>query len=95
MSGGIVCSVASCKNNSKKINNPENPRWSSKHIIFFTFPKDPKLCKEWIRRCHRKDAFSVKNKRVCSIHFKNDDYEDLMQASTMGFYPKRLQPAGW
>lgn len=88
MSGGNICSIATCKSNSKKP-DPEGEK-----VMFFTFPKDPKILKEWARKCCRKDNWTPKNKRICSKHFILTDYEDEMQARLMNFQPKQLKKTG-
>lgn len=88
MPGGSVCSVAICKSNSKKAKE------KGEHLMFFTFPKDEKLRKEWVNKCHRQDKFDPKYKRVCSKHFKPEDYEDLLQATLMGSEPRKLKSNG-
>ena len=50
---------------------------SGKDLSFFTFPKDPKICKEWIVRMGRaprgKTSLFVptRNDRLCSAHFED------------------------
>lgn len=88
MPGGKICSVAICKSNSKKAKE------TGENIMFFSFPKDPEVRKEWIRKCYRKDSFSVENKRVCSKHFKSDDFEDEMKARLMGIQAQKLKKTG-
>ena len=88
MPGGSICSVPICKNNSKKAKE------SGQGQMFFNFPKDPQIRKEWVRKCHRKDKFDPQNKRVCSDHFTPDDYEDLLQARLLKIRPKKLKKNG-
>lgn len=88
MPGGVVCSVAICKNNSKKALE------SGQKLSFFYFPKDPKIRKEWVRKCYRKDVWDVTNKRICGKHFKLEDFEDKMQAKVMNREPKQLKKSG-
>ncbi|XP_055375293.1 uncharacterized protein LOC129608018 isoform X2 [Condylostylus longicornis] len=38
------------------------------------FPKDKKILEKWIIACNRSDKFSIKNARVCSDHFTEDDW---------------------
>lgn len=63
-SGGLSCCVKECKSVFGKENE----------ISFHRFPKEPKVLKQWIDFCNFDQTFVVKNKRVCSIHFCNDDY---------------------
>ncbi|XP_030757989.1 THAP domain-containing protein 2-like isoform X2 [Sitophilus oryzae] len=84
MPGGTTCAVAICKNNSKIVKQSGEP------IRFFSFPKDPNIRTEWIRKCFRKHEFSVDHARICSKHFKSDDFEDSLHAKLLNFYPKKL-----
>ena len=84
MPGGTVCSVATCKSNSKKAKE------NLEHIMFFTFPKEPEIRREWIKKCYRKDKFNPKYKRICSRHFKPNDFEDELQARLTGSQLRKL-----
>lgn len=88
MPGGMVCSVAICRNNSIKCKE------KGENTLFFTFPKDSLIRKEWVRKYYRKDKWNPVNKRVCSKHFKVDDYEDQMHARLMNLIPKKLKKDG-
>lgn len=44
------------------------------NISFHVFPSNKKLCKQWVLLCHRKDQINTKNARICSKHFKMDDF---------------------
>lgn len=88
MPGGVVCSVATCKSNSKKALE------GGEKLSFFSFPKEPKIAKEWIRKCYRKDKWHISNKRICGKHFKPDDFEDELQARILNVQPKRLKKSG-
>ncbi|XP_024215541.1 52 kDa repressor of the inhibitor of the protein kinase isoform X2 [Halyomorpha halys] len=82
---GSVCSVAMCKSNaviSKKLGD---------NVRFFTFPKDAKFRKEWVKRCYRGEKFNPTNKRICSKHFKPDDFEDAIEAKIQNRLPKILK----
>ncbi|XP_072389801.1 uncharacterized protein [Diabrotica undecimpunctata] len=81
---GTGCSVANCKNNFYKNKKSD----SVQQIAFFTFPKNTNLEKIWIMRCCRKDTINIKTARVCSNHFKKDDFVDDMYARIMGTRPK-------
>ncbi|XP_076231436.1 uncharacterized protein LOC143177427 [Calliopsis andreniformis] len=85
MPSGTVCSVATCKSNSKKVKK------NQEHIIFFTFPKDHEIRTEWIRKCYRKDKFNSEYKRIRSLHFEPNDYEDELQARLTGSQLKKLK----
>ncbi|CAH1406768.1 unnamed protein product [Nezara viridula] len=82
---GSICSVAMCKSNaiiSKKLGD---------NVRFFTFPKDVKLRREWVKRCSRSEKFNPINKRICSKHFKPDDFEDAIEAMIQDRLPKILK----
>lgn len=88
MAGSNVCSVASCKNVSRK------PNKNGEKLIFFNFPKDPCIQREWVKRCSQNEDYPTENKRVCSQHFLPEDYEDELKARLMGFRPRILKQAG-
>lgn len=89
--GGMICSVAVCKSISTKAKKKKK---NGEALAFFSFPKNCDLRKEWVRKCFRKDKFDPANKRVCSKHFKNEDFEDYIKANLMGTHPKRLKNTG-
>lgn len=68
---GNICAVSSCKNYYYKNPTPENK------LSFFSFPKDKQRRDEWVHKCCRKDKFNVSTARICSDHFKPDDFEGL------------------
>ncbi|XP_063905013.1 THAP domain-containing protein 2-like isoform X2 [Zophobas morio] len=82
---GTICSIASCKNNYLRAKKEGKP------ITFFNFPKDPEIRAEWVRRCKRDDKFHPKYKRVCSKHFVEEDYKDIIKAKVMNVPPKKLR----
>lgn len=86
--GGSACSVATCKNNSRKVKK------CGENIMFFRFPKDGKIKKEWIRKCYRKDKWDPENKRICSKHFLPSDFEDEVMARLLNIQPKKLKANG-
>lgn len=88
MPGGVICSVAICKSNSKKA------KAAGENLMFFRFPKDIQIRKEWIQKCHRQDKWNSDNKRICSKHFKTDDYQDELQARLLDLQPKVLKTNG-
>lgn len=74
------CAAADCKNKSDN---------SSKlGISFHIFPKEPSLCKTWIHFCKRLDSFNTQTARLCSEHFKADDFERDLRAELLNI-PKR------
>ena len=60
-------------------------------ISFHTFPtNNPKQLKHWIYLCRRKDVFNTKYARICSKHFKVDDFIPPNPIYAQhGFKPKR------
>lgn len=86
MPGGNICSIATCKSNSKK-----NKETDEEKLIFFSFPKNLVILNEWVRKCCRKDKWTLVNKRICSRRFKKDDYEDELQARLMNIQPRKLK----
>lgn len=60
-------------------------------VSFFTFPKDKKIAREWIRLCKRDDKFNVVNARICSKHFTTDDYVRNLKHELLGYTSKIYQ----
>lgn len=59
---------------------------------FFPFPKDKdKLQAVWKHVCKREDKFNIKNARVCSKHFSDDDYERNLKHELLGYTPKNYR----
>lgn len=85
---GTVCSVAYCKSNAIK------SKKCGEKIKFFTFPKDPVLKEEWVRLCKRNDNFDATYKRICSRHFKTEDFENSLKIKLMGSEPRKLKSNG-
>jgi hypothetical protein len=67
------CAVGLCKNVSKKDGN----------VHFFRFPRDVALRKIWIKQCYRNKKFNVETSRVCSEHFEESDFQNLMEIKLM------------
>ena len=59
--GGRRCAVSSCDIIDKKRK-------------FHRFPANPHLSEEWVKRCHSDIQIRVKTARVCSNHFRQEDY---------------------
>ncbi|XP_050300136.1 uncharacterized protein LOC126738744 [Anthonomus grandis grandis] len=86
MPRGTVCSVATCKSNSKKAKE------KGENIMFLRFlPKNPNIQREWVRKYARKDKWKPIEKRLCSLHFKSEDYHDEMQARLLNLQPRMLK----
>lgn len=61
------CAIYGCSvNNKKKTYNGE--------ISFHSFPKQQKMCKQWIFLCRRKDKINTKTARICCKHFEESDF---------------------
>lgn len=82
--GGTICSVAVCNNSYYKAKNENS------ELSFFRFPKDSTIKKEWIIKCYRKDKWNVDNGRICSIHFKQEDFEKDFQNELMNLPPRKI-----
>ncbi|KAI5704495.1 hypothetical protein M8J75_006003 [Diaphorina citri] len=84
---GNWCSVALCRNHSNSTNQ------DGLKLSFFHFPKNPSLQKKWLEKCRRKDVQNINfsNARICSEHFVNEDFEDLVKARILGVQPKKLK----
>lgn len=61
------CSVYGC-------NMDNNAKDFCSTISFHSFPNDKTVCKRWVYLCRRKDVFNIKTARICSKHFKPDDF---------------------
>ena len=63
------------------LDTKENPSNDNKYvgeikISFHTFPADPDLKNVWIKNIERPDWEPTPNSRVCSLHFKESDFQD-------------------
>lgn len=83
----VYCAVFGCKNNNKKTKKPREVVWN-----FFKFPKDVRVRKQWIQRCCRQDAFNADTARICSGHFRTDDYPLKYQLPDYSPKQKLLKP---
>lgn len=86
--GGTICSVVTCKSHAKQKSK------TGEYISFHRFPRDPHLRIEWIRKCFRQEGFNPENKRICSKHFLEEDYEDICRARIMNVPPRKLKSTG-
>ncbi|XP_046984043.1 uncharacterized protein LOC124554052 isoform X1 [Schistocerca americana] len=59
------CAVFQCDTNARKMPG----------VVWHSFPKDEYLRCEWIARCKCRGRVNVKGGRVCSLHFRPEDYE--------------------
>ncbi|KAJ4447489.1 hypothetical protein ANN_09496 [Periplaneta americana] len=44
----------------------------------------------WISRCKRSDKFNPDNARVCSVHFRTEDYERDLKNELFGLPPRKM-----
>ena len=64
------CTVISCK-------NPNG-------ITYHTFPRDKERAKKWLEKCGRPPSYESYNKKICAIHFTEDDYDpELTEKRTL------------
>ena len=67
------CSVVTCKSGY-------HAKSASKYVQWFLFPLENSrnnskvLLEKWKSRLNRKDFIPTKHSRICSLHFKNEDY---------------------
>ena len=59
-------------------------------IKYHPFPKDPKVQRIWILKCHRKDNFNTSIARICSKHFSETDYVRDLRAELMSIPLRRV-----
>ena len=67
---------------------------SKSGFSLFTFPKDEKRCKEWVRLMKRKDFTPTMACRLCSMHFSPESFEQSIELrAQLGseFKPRRLR----
>ena len=64
---GFKCSTLNCKSGYKSSETAPD-------VSFHRFPKDPDLLQKWLRNISRKDFILTDNCRLCSLHFKDDDF---------------------
>lgn len=86
---GQRCAVAICKSFYHKS--------KGENVSFFCIPKREDIRKQWIIACKRQDKFNPDTSRICSLHFKEEDFELDFRASLLGIQVKRprtLKPTG-
>jgi len=62
------CSVFGCRSGYDSCADVD------KRITFHSFPRDIQLREKWIKANPRKDFVPSKNSRMCSLHFRDDDF---------------------
>lgn len=83
----VYCAVFGCKNNNKKTKKPREVVFN-----FFKFPKDARIRAQWVQRCCRQDVFNADTARICSEHFRSDDYPLKYQLTDYSPKQKLLKP---
>lgn len=87
----MLCAVAGCNNTNYK--GKRGNTNNAKKIHFLSFPKDQILCKKWVVFCCRKDSLNTNSSRICSEHFKSEDYKTNTFLEQYGLpVMKRLKP---
>ena len=81
----VSCAIANCKNCRRNI--------SKTQIQLHRFPTNPKLRKQWLSACSRKDKINVKNARICSEHFTPKDYNPNTKRLQKSAIPSLNLPA--
>ena len=77
------CAVYGCNNNKKKA--------CDQQISYFKFPKNNDIKAKWIHSCYRSDNINTKHAVICSIHFRDEDYEDDLKARVLNIPRKKLK----
>ncbi|XP_035212976.1 uncharacterized protein LOC118186912 isoform X2 [Stegodyphus dumicola] len=70
------CAVATCNNYYAKT--------KGKGVCYHRFPKNKKIVDHWIAACKREDEFKIENATICSIHFKDEDYQRDLRNELLG-----------
>ncbi|XP_028438293.1 uncharacterized protein LOC114558443 isoform X5 [Perca flavescens] len=87
-----MCSVPGCKGYKKA---------RSRGVVFHSLPtRDPGRCRKWLKAIHNPKfdentpVSKYGNIRVCSQHFKPEDYEPDIQAELMKTTPRKILKSG-
>ena len=72
----MTCSVAVCP--------------SPKEASYFRFPKDLSIQKIWIDLCKRQDKINPTTARICSAHFKDEDFERDLRNELLNIPVRKL-----
>ena len=73
-----ICAVATCP-------NPQSARYHK-------FPKTSALSSKWLAFTKRADFVNVATAKICSTHFKEDDYQEDMLSNLYPSLKRRLDP---
>lgn len=57
------------------VNGCDSYKYGKKTVYFHRFPKNSDLSLKWIQFCESKKNINVNCARICSLHFKDDDYK--------------------
>ena len=79
----VQCCVYSCFENSS----------NKSQYILHKFPiNNQKLCQLWLKKCGRHNTFNLKNAKVCSKHFSDEQYQKCiyMEFELNGCGPRKL-----
>lgn len=86
---GTRCAVGICTNSYEK------SKQHGLNISFHHFPKVEKIRSIWIKCCNRKDMWNTKTSTICSVHFKQEDFNVDFRTQLMNIKTKRkLKPSG-
>ena len=73
MKMGKKCCVPGCKSGYDSV-KPEREK-----VSFFMFPMDTDIRNEWIQKIQRPDWEPTQNSTICSLHFKENDFQIYSQ----------------
>ncbi|KAJ8964436.1 hypothetical protein NQ314_004915 [Rhamnusium bicolor] len=78
------CAVVTCNvdNQSKNYN---------RDLMFFHFPKDDNLSKQWLQACKRDHKVNILNARICPLHFDKENYERNLKEELLGLTLNKRQ----
>lgn len=93
----VLCAMISCPSHNKKLKKKaSNGNQIVEKVHFYRFPRDKILCDIWVGKCQRETPFNVQNARICSLHFKEDDFERNLRLELLSFpyATKKILKAG-
>ena len=88
---GWKCCVPRCKSGYDQA-SPTTSKLSeatptTSKLSFYRFPSEPGIRHNWIRNISRAEQEPNKHSRVCSLHFKSDDFQT--ERKDKKFYQKK------